>query len=111
MNKKLKGEGRLGEGEGRGRGRGGVEGEEEGEREREMKRGKGGDGRKRSQRTHPLFVYKLVNSSFTPCKLPWGFKPPKNDAGISNKNLTVEISPAKQFSLMEMTIAHLPRMQ
>ena len=57
MNKRLKGEGRLGEGEGRGRG--GVEGEGEGEGDEE---GRGGDGRKRSQRTHPSFVYKLVLS-------------------------------------------------
>ena len=64
MNKKLKGEGR---GESRG---GGGEGEEEGEegwRERGRERRRGGDGRKRSQRTHPLFVYKLVlaTSKFT----------------------------------------------
>ena len=52
MNKKLKGEGRVGEGE---RGIRGVEGEEEGGKGRE--RGKGGEGRKRSQRTHPLAVY------------------------------------------------------
>ena len=51
----------------------------------------------------------VLNSSFTPNKLPWGFKPPKIDAGISNKNLTVEISAAKQFSLMKMIIYHLPR--
>ena len=46
INKKLKGEGRVGEGERRG-GAG-----EEGEGER-----RGGEARKRSQRTHPLAVY------------------------------------------------------
>ena len=55
MNKKLTGEGRVGEGE------------EEGEevwRERGRERRREGDGRKRSQRTHPLFVYKLVLTIF-----------------------------------------------
>ena len=50
MNKKLKGEGRGREGEMGAEREVGRRAEGEGER-------RGGEGRKRSQRTHPLFVY------------------------------------------------------
>ena len=94
MNKRLKGEGRLGEGERERRGGGGGRGGEgEGDEE-----GRGGDGRKRSQRTHPLFVYKLVfrrkkYQFINNLTLLY-----KKAHGIENKTCSLKFSPSRKFS-------------